>query len=542
MAVVAVSFNGTRVNDSDANTNWGNWGSSGGAPASEFPLAYQVTSGTTTGAVNKKISSATLGGIDYDPASGALDMTAAANRLWFAKVYVSDSFDLNTTEGVRLGIGSANNQYYYYNAAGSGANNPRFSAYPAQGGLLIAAIDPNISQWREGNVGTVSLTAVDWFGVQAAFVNGTAKSENLALDSIDIGTGLVLTGGDGASTDGDFTSFVATDQDVKANRWGVVVGAGDFVRSYGLLEIGRNTGGTAVATGFTDATSIVVFPDGYHSRGLSGVDVDLGSASTVVDIDCLLIGEGTRNGADADDTRPDFTVSGTSGSFTCGAQMRNFRDVTFTSVCAVDGADIECHQLTQGSADVENCVIRCNALANTACLQDPVFGATTDLNNTEFVQVGAGHAIEIDTAGDYTLTGLDFTGFNATDEQSDSAVYVSASTGTVNLTIAGGGSSTFSTRSAGATVNIIASTQVTLTGLVNGTEVTVYDAGDGSEIATVENVTGGQYAFTDTAANVVNIFIHKADYYRADIIGFTIPSNDTSVPVSQLFDPNYVNN
>ena len=130
MATVSVSFNGTRVNDSDSATNASNWGSTGPAPASEFPLAYQVTTGTTTGAVNKKINSTSLGGLQIDPVTGTpVDMTAAANRLWFVKTYVSDSFDLNTTEGVRIGVGSGNAAYYYYNVAGSGANNTRFSSY-----------------------------------------------------------------------------------------------------------------------------------------------------------------------------------------------------------------------------------------------------------------------------------------------------------------------------------------------------------------------------------------------------------------------------
>lgn len=470
MATVSVSFNGTRVNDSDANTNTSNWGSTGPAPASEFPLAYQVTSGTTTGAVNKKINSTSLGGLQFDPATGTpVDMTAAANRLWFVKTYVSDSFDLNTTEGVRVALGDSNSTYYYYNVAGSGANNTRFSAYPAQGGYLIFGLDPNISQWREGTQGSPSLTAVDWFGVQCAFVNGTAKAENLALDAIDIGTGLVLTGGDGGDTDGDFTSFVATDQDNKVNRWGVVTGSGNAVKVNGLLEIGRNTSGTAVATGFTDTTSIVTFPDGYHSRGLVGVDVDLGSATTVVTIDSLMIGEGALNGADADDTRPDFTVNGTSGSLTVGAQMRNFRDVTFTSVCTVDGADIECVLLTQASADIENCVIRTNQVTQVATLQDPTFGVSTDLNNTEFVQSGVGHAIEIDTPGTYNLQDITFTGYGGTpgtnltpsSGANDAAVF-NNSGGAVTINVNGAGNQPSVRNAASSTTTVNQTVTVTI--------------------------------------------------------------------------------
>jgi hypothetical protein len=537
MAVASVVFNGTRLNDSDANTGWGNFIVGGGAPASEFPLAYQVTSGTTTGAVNKKItSSAARQGVDYNGSS--VDY-ATNDYLWFCKVYISDAFDLNTTWGVEVAMGSADtSNSHRYNIAGSGANLSVYNQYPAQGGYLITAIDPTIDTWAEtaDQGGTFDQTAVTWYAVGAQFVNGTAKSENVAMDAIDYGTGLTITAGDGASDPGTFQDFVSADQDTKANRWGVVTGAGDIVRAHGILTIG-----TASVTEFDDSTSIILFPDGYHSRGKVGIAVGLSHASSVISIGCTMIGEGTRNGADANDTRPDFSVTGSSMNLSLSAQLRNFRDVTLNANTDADGADIECHLLTQASANIENCIIRCNALASVACLQDPTFGATTDLNNTEFIQTGAGHAIEIDTAGDYTFTGLVFTGFSASNNNDASMIDVTASSGTVNITIAGGGTSSISYRTAGATVNIIASTQITLSGLINGTEITVYDSGDGSEIDHVENVTGNSFSFTDSAANVVDIYIHKADYYRADILNFTIPSDDTTIPVSQRFDPNYQN-
>lgn len=459
MAIAVVVFNGTRVNSSDTNTNWGNWGSSGGSPAAESPIAYQGGL-----AVNKKINSSTLGGIDYDPGSGALDMTAAANKLWFFKGIVSDSFDLNTTFGVAAGIGSANNAFYKYNMAGSGSALPVYNEYPPQGGYLITAIDPNIAAWRDGTgTGTPSLTAVDWFGVQADFIIGAAKAENLALDAIDIGTGLTITAGDGASTEGNFTDFVVFDQNTTTNRYGVVTGSGDNVVAHGLLTIG-----SATATEFLDTDSVVTFSDGYHSRGLVGVFVDLQNASTIVNIGCLLIGEGTRNGVDANDTRPDFEVSGTSGSFDLSGQLRNYRDVTFTSVCDVVGADIECHLLVQNSCNISNSTIRTNALTSIACLQDPTFGSTTDLHDVDFIQTGVGHAIEIDTAGSYDFNGLTFTGYGA-DTTDSAAIDVTASSGTVTINVVGGDTPTYKT--AGATV-VIVSNPVTTKLIVQDTSGT----------------------------------------------------------------------
>lgn len=470
MAAVTVSFDGVRVNDSDANTNWGNFVVGGGAPASEFPLAYQVTSGTTTGAVNKKVNSTTARqGVDYNHGSGQ-DLTAAATKLWFCKIYVADAFDLNATWGVEVAMGSADtNNDHRYNIAGTGANLSVYDQYPAQGGYLITSIDPEITAWREAVNGTPNWASVVWWAVGAQFINGTAKTENVAMDSIDIGRGLVLNGGDGADTDGDFTSFVATDQDNKANRWGVVTGSGNNVRANGILAIGENTSQTAVATGFTDVNSVVAFPDGYHSRGTVGVRVNLGSASTACQIDSLLIGEGTRNGVDANDTRPDFEVTGTLGSLSIAAQMRNFRDVTLTSVVTCDGADIECHLLTQASADIENCIIRTNALTQVACLQDPTFGVSTDLNNTEFIQAGAGHAIEIDTVGTYNLQDITFTGYGGTpgtnstpsSGANDAAIY-NSSGGAVTINVNGSGNQPSIRNAAGSTTTVNQTVTVTI--------------------------------------------------------------------------------
>lgn len=461
MAAVVITFNGTRVNDSDANTDWGNWGAAGGAPASEAPLAYQRSTGSaaTVGAVNKKINSTSLGGIDYDPGANPQDMrtVTGTKTLWFVKAYVADAFDLNTTEGLRLGIGSANNAYTYYNCAGTGAANPRYDLYPPQGGYLITAINPNISGWGT-NSGSPDLQNIDWWGVQAAFINGEAKSENLALDAIDVGTGLTIVGGDGGTADGTFTDLVTEDQDTQNNRWGVVTGAGQFVRANGLLTVG-----SATATGFTDDTSILVFPDGYHGTGDVGVAVGLQSASSVINIGCLIISEGSLYTTPAStDTRADFTVTGTSGTLALSAQLNNFRNIILTSATTVDGANLESADLTVGGSEIKNSIIRTNAASGVAMIDDAVFGTVSGVHDTEFRQTGSGHAIEITTGTSFTFTNLDFTGYGGTGGSNgtassgpnDAAIFNDTG-GAITITIDGGDSPSVR-NGAGATTTVIA--------------------------------------------------------------------------------------
>ena len=538
MAAVTVALSGTRVNDADSNTNWANLGGGGAGPASEPQLRYQYSGTGSVGAVNKKITSTTARqGVQYDPAAGAVDMTAAANPLAFLKMYVSDFSDVNTTYGCEMRIGSSNADYYDFNVAGSGANRaPYDQGYPAQGGYLIAAINPNISAWREGTTGTPALNAVDYFGFAAQFITGGAKDVNLAADAIDIGRGLLLTRGDGADADAVWQDFVTFDQDTLANRWGVVVSKAGIIYAIGKLIIGES----GTATAFTDTGGdVIIFPDGYVGPGDLGVECDIQNASTVIAIaDVQLIGRGSST---TSDTRPDFDVIGTSGTLSLdGTQLTNFRQINFTNATtaiSVINALLQCELLTQNSSDISDSTIITTSLTSVATLQDPTFGSTTDLHDVAFIQGGAGHAIEIASAGTYNFNGLTFSGYGANGSDA-AALDITAASGTVTINVSNGDTPTFKT--AGATVVINNNVTVTLTGLQSGSEVRVYDQGTGAEIDGVES-SGTSFAFSDQASNVVDIRIFHIQYLPADIESFTIPTVAASVPVQQVFDRNYSN-
>lgn len=485
MVAVVVTFDGTRLNDSDSNTGWGNFNpSTGGAPASEGANAYQVSTanqGTNVGVVGRQSqSSADKRGVDYN--GTAVDYTAAANRLMYLKGYVTDFADVNATFGVEFAMGSSDGgNSHSYNMAGSGAALPVYSTYPAQGGYIITCIDPTIDTWADvaDEGGTFDQTAVVWYAFGAQMVQGNSKSENVAFDAIDYGTGLTLLSGD-TGTQGAYTDFYVFDQDILNNRWGAAIGNGSSVTCRGIMSIG----GSTTATEFVDTTSIVTFPDGYHSRGLFGVNVNLDNASNVIEDGALLIGQGTRNGVDANDTRPDYTVVGTTQtSADFNHTLRNFRDVEYTSVCEVDDADIECMLLTQATAHIQNSVVRTNALTNVATLQDPTQGTTTGLHDVAFIQVGVGHAIEMDTVGTFDFENLSFVGYGGTTGSNptvssgaaDAAIY-NSSGGLVTINVNGASGTTFSVRNAAGSTTVVVEGAVT-------TAITVQDINDQTLLA-----------------------------------------------------------
>jgi hypothetical protein len=433
-----------------------------------------------------------------------------------------------------------------YNLAGTGANNDSYLTYPPQGGYIITAIDPTIDGWAEtvDSGGTFDQTSVSWYAVGAQFITGEAKSENVAMDAIDYGTGLTLSGGDGGDTDGTFIDYVTEDQDDKSNRWGVVTGAGDNVRARGLLTVG-----TATATEFNDTDSIVSFLDGYHSEGKVGVYVSLSSASNVITMDSLLIGDGKIYAGIAD-TRPDFTVGGNLGTFTCGATMRNFRNITFTAGNDIEDADIECQLLTQASANISASTIRTNSLVSVACLQDPVFGTTTDLRDVEFIQAGAGHAIEIDTAGTYSLTDITFTGYGLSGAD-DAALDVTETTGTVTINVNGGNSPTY--KSAGATVVVNNTVSVTvIVQDVNGNLIqdarVLMEADTGGDLAVGTDIVTGLTNINGEAVNAgfnytnpqpVKGWVRKSTtqpFYKQGIIAGTIQSTGLTTTILMISD------
>lgn len=547
MGVVLVGFNGTRLNSSDAVAGWGNYNVGGGAPTSEPANAYQQdTPGSSVGAVGKKIvSTSARQGVDYYNAT-SVNYTAN-NYLWFAKVYVADGFNVNATWGVELAIGSGDDtSKHQYNVAGSGANNDNYLQYPAQGGYIITAIDPTIDGWAEvaDSGGAFDQTNVRYYAVGAQFISGNAKSENVAMDAIDYGTGLYLLGGDGVDTDGTFVDFIAIDQDIKSNRWGVVTGSGSSLTVRGILQIGSST-----AVGFTDTTSIVNFADGYHSTGSVGIKAYCSNAATTITIDSLLIGNG-KNYLGITDTRPNFEVLGTTGTFNSAATLRNFREVIFTSVCEVENADIECITLTQGGAHIFNTTIKTGANASLSLIANPTLGSTTGIHDIDFIQVGEGHTMSFSTPGSYTFNNITFTGYGA-DTTNNAAIHVSATTGIFNFFVNGGDTPTY--RTSGATVNIFNSVTVSvIVKNVAGTPIenarVLIEADTGGDLAVGTDILTGLTNASGVAENTTFNFTNNqpikgwvrkssgSPYYKQSIIAGTIINTGLTTTILMISD------
>lgn len=164
--------------------------------------------------------------------------------------------------------------------------------------------------------------------------------------------------------------------------------------------------------------------------------------------------------------------------------------------------------------------------------------SNTDIESSNFeLSSGttSGHAVKIATAGTYTFTDLNFTGFGA--DGTNSASVFNDSGGAVTINVFGGNAPTVKNGTGSSTtVNVL--TTLTLTGLQANSEVRVFNAGTTTELAGVEN--SGTSFTANISANTVDIVIHSLGYEYQKIQGADTSSNLT-LPIQQRIDRNYSN-
>ena len=294
MSVVAVTNSNNRLTDCDATTGFASDGGGGAGPQNEPDLGYQLTSGSNL-SVSRKVGT-TKGGHGYTHGSFVV-MTAEANQVWIVKAVWYNSINAVAYPACGLKIGNSNSVYYEYAVIDDGGQGD-LDADPKRLVYLIA-IDPNVAAWPDIIAGTPNIAEIDFFGIQGDF-GGSAKAENVAIDAIDIVRGigvLWLVGGDSTDPDGTFEDFLAHDEGTIANRFGHIATIRPGVLSVlGTLWIGRTETPTATATVFQASALTILFAKGFFGAGWTGLGIDLGSATTDIDLtDIVFVGQGQSN-------------------------------------------------------------------------------------------------------------------------------------------------------------------------------------------------------------------------------------------------------
>ena len=315
VSVVAkdVTFEGTRISTADSDADGGTWDKWGAtqSPTQETDFVLQGIL-----AQSNKIS-ATTGGIDFD-ATIPIDYVTTPSTV-LAKVLITTTklIDITVPNGATYQVGSGPGDYYDYYIFGSAED------YPLDKSWLTLPIDPNVVAYRDATIGTPDLTIVDYYGWWVD-ITGSAKAENIVHDALDFvvnGSGLILTGGGGASPDTTFLDFVLEDEDIDTNRWRLAqrTDGSDQV----LTAVAVWTIGSVATTIFTDSSRTIKWPGGRVDTGFMGLKIDVQDSLSVVIIDsCTFISDGIKG---TNDTRADLVVTGALGHFNSnGCSFANF--------------------------------------------------------------------------------------------------------------------------------------------------------------------------------------------------------------------------
>jgi len=234
------------------------------------------------------------------------------------------------------------------------------------------------------------------------------------------------------------------------------------------------------------------------------------------------------------------TVSVTNNVFRRGG------DFDYTSgQTATGNSYTDCGQITAGGANLSDSTIsEYEGTADTAVL---VWNVNTDpdgyLDDMSFTKgTAATHAIELGTSSptEVTLRGWTISGYNASNGENDSVIYVARTSGTVTINIVGG-SGNFSYKSAGATVNVVVdpvSFTVSVRDLISGFSVrgrvfAEVSSGDNFDcLAPVSIVRSGEVAYVSHTAHSVSSgeYVHirgtdQPEYKGARHVIYTGPNS-----------------
>jgi hypothetical protein len=479
----------------------------------------------TTDVIGEPFDFSGGGGNDGDHLFGWLSVFAAFDTLAAGGIGIAVVDDLATDSIGRWYVGP---QEGYLGGWASYVINPAADFDEVVAGTAVWTLGGNPAQ----------LSGVDGFGAHwTTTVVITGNTDNAFLDAFSVGQGYNVTLGDAGSAEGKFSDFIAFENTVTTGRFGGLREVSGILFPKCKLSIGivSGAGNTEfIDTGFTVAWEKQTLSDGTSSAVAAGFYELLfqqGSGTTDVTLT-----QGTLLAAAPH--RVALNFAGINSATLTSVNVDRPDAITLdTAVVWTDSVITNAEQITAAGADfLRNTVSGYEGTADTSVLiWDVATDPNTHLDDCDYTMGTAlTHAIEFGLLSPLTMT-LDGNSFNGygIDASTSAALHFKRTTGTVTLNITDGSVPTFKTD--GATIVIVASVTVTLTGLQTGTEVRVYDTGDNSEIAGVES-SGTSFAFADTPANDVYIRVFHVDYEPHDFVGFIIPATAANLPVNQRFD------
>ena len=504
----------------ESTTNWTALGGGASGLAIGPDFAMQGTN-----CVDKQVTGAEKGHIFNFGST----ITPATNTHFFVWVFLATPGLANTlaNRGLACILGTATTAYVAFHVEGSdtyGAAGRVAKCYPVRYVTTSSGSPPY--RTLTGSPGANP----QYFGATTN-ITGTVKGSNLGVDAIRHGTGIYITAGTIADGRGTF-SGAATQNDTINNRWGILTATGGSnYELQGRFVVGQNTAGTPTVAEFADSNKSILIVNTPHTL-TDFTQIIIDHASTVFNLTSITIEAAGTNNPGRLVYNNASTVSALTGCTFIGLGISTLRAGVTADNCTWRRTGA----ITQNSAVIQNSLITENSATSALLLDD-----STKISNTTFVSDGTGHAIEgFSTAGSYSLSDLTFTGYAGSNGSTgNEAIFVTATTGTVTLTVDGG--NTPSIRTAGATVVLVVGavtasvTTITTTGTpIQNVRVLVYAAAGGS-LPAAASITISNSGTTATVTHVGHslstndkVMIRGASHWQNNgVFSITVTGNDT---------------
>lgn len=312
---------------------------------------------------------------------------------------------------------------------------------------------------------TVTPANVVQWGVYANHAANAKNAINTWIDFVRYMDGYYVTGGTGTSDTVKLSDISVADKGTTTlYGYGIIEEYEDNYFSSGELQIGNGT----TTTYFSMDGDVLTYTDKPVADGLYKFNGDgSGCNISVVNSTIKAAGTGNNNRPDVDmSTGSPNSVSITDTVWIRGGTFLLGSGQTWTG-CTFN----DCQQITAGGADLTGATIQgYEGTADTgALLYDVAADPDGELDEMSFTKGTAStHAITFDatnTPTTITLRGIDFSGYNASNGQTDSTLYFPSTTksytvnligcsGNISYKVGSGGSVTFVTDPVALTITV----------------------------------------------------------------------------------------
>jgi hypothetical protein len=450
------------------------------------------------------------------------------------------SLGTKSVGGIRIVLGSTNSNYNEYYYAGNDTID-----YGAP--WIAAVIDPDQGLQTTGSVAT---SAIDFYGGAANLPSGgPTKGAPLGVDIIRFGRSIEVNDGVGAPA--NFTDLAAQN-DAVGNRWGQLQRTPGSATNFTMqcrLEFGDTT--NTAACDFRDSNKNITLADlEFVATDFIGFEVTQASTVILENISFLAAANARTRGGWVTTSSTQVDLIGCSF-----VEMEDFSFDANTTVSTCTFRSTNQITLVQGTSFKNSVVDKSRALDGNSeyALRTPIGNMSANVTGNTFVRDTSNTTPAIFVTGaaaNFNLVDTTFTDYAAgttgtnvanTGTPNGEAIYVAASSGLVQISV--DNSTIPSVFSAGAQVNVVSGqATLTVTNVITNSDVVIYTEGTITKLQDDQDIAGttSTYTYTFSAGTFVDIKVYRDGYVPFFVYGFELGAANTTLPVAQQVDRNYV--